>query len=215
MVEHSPQILASEEKATTSPLCQKNLTLFNKRDFINNYRYGRFHLLESTCIQWLFFFSCASATSGLSFSYLKLSAILVSQCWKGNLVWLLCIESLVAQRRAVKPECLAKELELPTSVLCRHGISYLSISVFPCVSPPEGRPGMSDVSPLSGISGLSFDSTLLSPILFFCFFRFLFLSCLFTAYWPILLTSFKKILQYFSLRDWLFWYGSCLAARRW
>ena len=33
---------------------------------------------------------------------------------------------------------------------------------------PEGRPGMSDVSPLSGISGLSFDSTLLSPLLFFC-----------------------------------------------
>ena len=27
---------------------------------------------------------------------------------------------------------------------------------------------MSDVSPLSGISGLSFDSTLLSPLLFFC-----------------------------------------------
>ena len=32
---------------------------------------------------------------------------------------------------------------------------------------PEGRPGMSDVSPLSGISGLSFDSTLLFPLLFF------------------------------------------------
>ena len=32
----------------------------------------------------------------------------------------------------------------------------------------QGRPGMSDVSPLSGISGLSFDSTLLSPLLFFC-----------------------------------------------
>ena len=31
---------------------------------------------------------------------------------------------------------------------------------------PEGRPGMSDVSPLSGILGLSFDSTLLSPLLF-------------------------------------------------
>ena len=29
---------------------------------------------------------------------------------------------------------------------------------------PEGRPGMFDVSPLSGISGLSFDSTLLSPL---------------------------------------------------
>ena len=32
---------------------------------------------------------------------------------------------------------------------------------------PEERPGMSDVSPLSGISGLSFDSTLLSTLLFF------------------------------------------------
>ena len=31
---------------------------------------------------------------------------------------------------------------------------------------PEGRPGMSDVSLQSGISGLSFDSTLLSPLLF-------------------------------------------------
>ena len=37
-------------------------------------------------------------------------------------------------------------------------------------SDPEGRPGVSDVSPLfhlSRISGLSFDSTLLSPLLFF------------------------------------------------
>ena len=41
---------------------------------------------------------------------------------------------------------------------------------------PEGRPGMSDVSPLSGISGLSFDSTLLSPLLFFCLVLLLF-SC--------------------------------------
>ena len=32
---------------------------------------------------------------------------------------------------------------------------------------PEGKPGMSDVSPLSGNSGLSFDSRLLSPLLFF------------------------------------------------
>ena len=31
----------------------------------------------------------------------------------------------------------------------------------------EGRPGMSDVSPLSEISGMSFASTLLSPLLFF------------------------------------------------
>ncbi len=41
---------------------------------------------------------------------------------------------------------------------------------------PEGRPGMSDVSPLSGISGLSFDSTFLSPLLFFCLVLLPFLS---------------------------------------
>ena len=41
---------------------------------------------------------------------------------------------------------------------------------------PEGRPGRSDFSPLSGISGLSFDSTLLSPLLFFCLVLLPFLS---------------------------------------
>ena len=41
---------------------------------------------------------------------------------------------------------------------------------------PEGRPGMSDVSLLSGISGLSFDFTLLSPLLFFCLVLLPFLS---------------------------------------
>ena len=48
----------------------------------------------------------------------------------------------------------------------------------------EGRPGMSDVSPplpLSGISGLSFDSTLLSPLLFFSLVLLLCLSYLFSA----------------------------------
>ena len=34
----------------------------------------------------------------------------------------------------------------------------------PSIVDPEGRPGMSDVSPLSGISGLSSDSTLLSGL---------------------------------------------------
>ena len=36
-----------------------------------------------------------------------------------------------------------------------------------CVQDPEGRPGMSDVSLLSGMSGLSFDSHNLSTLLFF------------------------------------------------
>ena len=44
------------------------------------------------------------------------------------------------------------------------------------VESPEGRPGMSDVCPMSGILGLSFDSTLLSPLLFFCLVLLLFLS---------------------------------------
>ena len=41
---------------------------------------------------------------------------------------------------------------------------------------PEGKPGISDIFPLSGLSGLSFDSTLLSPLLFFCLVLLLFLS---------------------------------------
>ena len=68
--------------------------------------------------------------------------------------------------------------------------SYLSLPPTICpviifISPPtlsfapEGRPGMSDVSPLSAISGLSFDFTLLSPLLFSCLALLLFLSYLF------------------------------------
>ena len=61
-------------------------------------------------------------------------------------------------------------------------ISQPVSSIFPCSalpSAPTGRPGMSDVSHLSGISGLSFDSTLLSPVLFFCLVLLPFLSYLF------------------------------------
>ena len=50
--------------------------------------------------------------------------------------------------------------------------------------PSVGRPGMSDVSPLSGISGLSFDSTLLSPLLFFCLVLLPFLSYRFLPVGP-------------------------------
>ena len=50
---------------------------------------------------------------------------------------------------------------------------------------PEGKPRMSDVSPLSEISGLSFDSTLLSPLLFFCLVQLPFLSDLFLPAGPL------------------------------
>ena len=50
---------------------------------------------------------------------------------------------------------------------CTHTHSLsLSLSLSRSSSPPEGRPGMSDVSLLSRISGLSFDSPFLSPLIF-------------------------------------------------
>ena len=44
---------------------------------------------------------------------------------------------------------------------------FLSFFIFFTDVDPEGRPGMSDVSPLSGISELSFDSSFLSSLSFF------------------------------------------------
>ena len=63
---------------------------------------------------------------------------------------------------------------------------------------------MPAVTFLSGTSGLSFDSTLLSTLLFFCGVLLLFLSYVFAVCWPILLIFSLQIL-----------YGSCLAARSW
>ena len=50
------------------------------------------------------------------------------------------------------------------------------LSGLPFSSPSEGRPRMSDVSLLSGISGLSFDSTLLLCLVLLPFLSYLFLS---------------------------------------
>ena len=73
---------------------------------------------------------------------------------------------------------------------------------------------MSDVSLLFGISGLSFDSNLLSPLLFFCLVLLLFLSYLFfclLVHSPELFPEHSSI--FFVKREALL-YGSCLAARR-
>ncbi|WP_419598382.1 hypothetical protein [Thiolapillus sp.] len=68
---------------------------------------------------------------------------------------------------------------------------------------------MSDVF-LSGISGLSFDSTLLSSVLFFCQVLLLFLFYLFSACCPILLTFFPENSSIFFLkREALFFF--CMA----
>ena len=56
----------------------------------------------------------------------------------------------------------------------------LNINNDSCSADPEVRPGMSDASPaLFGISGPSFDSTLLTGLSFFCLLPVLFLSSLF------------------------------------
>ena len=56
---------------------------------------------------------------------------------------------------------------------------------------------MSDVSLLSGISGLSFDSTVLSPLLFFCLVLLPFLSYLFLPASPFFETFSRKFFNIF------------------
>ena len=81
--------------------------------------------------------------------------------------------------------------------LCQHACQIwfvndtcallISLCWHACQIPLKGGRGCLMSSPLSGISGLSFDSTLLSPLLFFCLVLLLFLSYLFFyACWSIL-----------------------------
>ena len=88
-----------------------------------------------------------------------------------------------------------------------HGKCYCNTifkATFSSLRAPEGRPGMSDVLLLSGISGLSFDSPFLSPLLFFfCLVLLLFLSCHFPANGPFS-WLFSRKLKHFSLRVRLF-----------
>ena len=67
--------------------------------------------------------------------------------------------------------------------------------------------------PPSGISGLSFDSTLLSPLLFFCLVLLLFLSYHFLSVGPFFWTFSRKFFNIFVKRK-AFLYVSCLAAGR-
>ena len=76
----------------------------------------------------------------------------------------------------------------------------------------EGRPRMSDVTTLSGISGLSFDSLFLSPPWFFSLVLLLFLSRNFSVVCSPELLSRKKsafliILNLMTIKAFL--YGSC------
>ena len=102
-----------------------------------------------------------------------------------------CEEPYPSSLRApVSPHCLYTWL-----FICRFDFSKLPLTSLHM--PPEGRPGMSDVSPLSGISGLSFDSTLLYPLLFFCLVLLLFLSGLFLPAGPFFRTFSRKFFSIF------------------
>ena len=80
-----------------------------------------------------------------------------------------------------------------------HHISNIFLGILIIASDnfrPEGRPGSSDASPLSRISGVSFDSIFLSTPLLFCLVLLLILSSC-VCFWPSLLPTFQKFLSTF------------------
>ena len=66
---------------------------------------------------------------------------------------------------------------------------------------PEERLGSSDVSPLSGISGLSFDSTFLSALLLFCLVLLLILSSHFLCFGPVSCLLSRNVFKLLFSRD--------------
>ena len=78
-------------------------------------------------------------------------------------------------------------------------VMYAHVSTLTCLHPEsaEERPGMSDVTPLPGILGLSFDSSCLSPLLLFC----QVLLLVIFLQWSILLTFFPENPQTLSAKS--------------
>ena len=84
------------------------------------------------------------------------------------LYYFLCLQhihhaqNVLAYRQCHQPLAVLVQL-IQVSTVCSgaHKPVFLLVN-------PEGRPGMCDSTLLSGISGLSFDSPFLSPLLFFC-----------------------------------------------
>ena len=81
--------------------------------------------------------------------------------------------SMVLNMSRCRPLAFLRWRNAVTAFLCGHFSGFGNILRYPAMmhhqSPlPEGRPGMSDVTLLSGLSELSFDFTLLPSLLFFC-----------------------------------------------
>ena len=114
------------------------------------------------------------------------------------LYYFLCLQhiqhaqNVLAYRQCHQPLAVLVQL-IQVSTVCSgaHKPVFLLVN-------PEGRPGMCDSTLLSGISGLSFDSPFLSPLLFFCLVLLFclvifFLSCHFPYF-------FQKILKHLFSR---------------
>ena len=101
--------------------------------------------------------------------------------------------------------CLS--VHLPVSPL-----AHLSVCLSVCLPArlrPKGRPGSSDVSPLSGNSGLSVDSVFLSALLLFLVLL-LFLASPLFCFWPSLLPTFHRFYVNLFIDIFLFLYCPCV-----
>ena len=89
------------------------------------------------------------------------------------------------------------------SVLMPVSVFKVLSTVFPSINPPKRGLGCLMSPPLSGISGLSFDCTLLFSLLFFCLVLSPFLSYLFLPTGPFLWTFSRKFFNIFRFFVWL------------
>ena len=100
-------------------------------------------------------------------------------------IYIYCIKNFPAKPYVV---CYWMFYHVSKCIRCVNLMSDISnnglLSSVECYWSPKGMLGMSDATLPSGISGLSFDSPFLSPLLFFCLFLLLFLSCHFSANGP-------------------------------
>ena len=167
---------------------------------------------------------CSDGFTIYLFVFVIVHFFLVLLLLKGQLAWLFSILYTAGSGKISQTTLLTQIFfRLHLKPQCSwHSPSPSCVSLFPFVLWvvllffPRREAGDVWCLPLSGISGLSFDSTLLSPFLFFCLVLLLFLSYLF-FFCCLLVHSSELFLEntlIFFVKRKAFLYGSCLAARR-